>query len=70
MRNISLPPQENLEGRVLRRDEGTSFGVVADALGAGEPRLGGRVIASLLYKLRRKSIIAAPTSGARSCWVQ
>src|SRR5580704_12487314 len=42
VRNISLPPQENLEGRVLRRDEGTSFGVVADALGAGEPRLGGR----------------------------
>lgn len=28
------------------------------------------VFANLAYKLRRKSIIAVLTSGARSCWVQ
>jgi hypothetical protein len=42
VRKISLPPQENLEARVLHRDDGASFGVVADALATGETRLGRR----------------------------
>src|SRR5215472_13975291 len=42
LRKISLPPQEDLEGRLLRRNERTSFGVVADALTTGEPRLSRR----------------------------
>src|SRR5258708_5879549 len=51
VRKISLAPRENIEGRVLRRDDGASFGVVADALTSYEPRssrrgwtsVGGRV---------------------------
>src|SRR5215831_21288273 len=39
---ISLPPQEDLEGRLLRRNDGPSFAVVADALTTGEPRLSRR----------------------------
>src|SRR6516164_4969517 len=42
VRKISLPPQEDLEGRLLRRNDGPSFGVVADALTTGEPRLSRR----------------------------
>src|SRR6516165_1471921 len=42
VRKISLPSQENLEWRLLRRDDGASFGVVADALTTGEPRLSRR----------------------------
>src|SRR5260370_7060137 len=42
MREISLAPQENIEGRVLRRNDGASFGVVADALTTCEPRLSRR----------------------------
>src|SRR5437016_1285054 len=40
MRKISLPAQENPEGRVLRCNDGASFRVVADALASGEPSLG------------------------------
>ena len=32
VREISLAPQENIEERVLRRNDGAGFGVVADAL--------------------------------------
>jgi hypothetical protein len=39
VRNPSLPLQESLEGRVLRRNDGTRFRVVADALANGEPGL-------------------------------
>src|SRR6516162_10061216 len=42
VRKISLPPQEDLEGRLLRRNDGASFAVVADALTTGEPRLSRR----------------------------
>src|SRR5712691_2161634 len=49
--NISVAPQENLEGRILRRNDSAGSGVVAEALAAGEPRssrrcrgsVGGRV---------------------------
>ena len=36
----------------------------------GLHRLSAIIFANLTYKLRRKSIIAVLTSGARSCWVQ
>src|ERR1700730_10924119 len=39
VREIALAPQENIEGRVLRRNDGAGSGVVADALTASEPRL-------------------------------
>src|SRR5215471_19093998 len=39
VRNPSLPLQESLEGRVLRRNDGARFRVVADALANGEPGL-------------------------------
>ena len=39
MRNLSLPLQESPEGRVLRRNDGARFRVVADALANGEPGL-------------------------------
>src|SRR6516225_1676787 len=42
VRKISLPPQEDLKGRLLRRNDGPSFAVVADALTTGEPRLSRR----------------------------
>src|SRR6516165_7771342 len=42
LRKISLAPQEDLEGRLLRRNDGPSFAVVADALTTGEPRLSRR----------------------------
>src|SRR5216683_6877380 len=42
VREISLPPQENIEGRVLRGNDGASLGVVADALTTCEPNLGRR----------------------------
>src|SRR6516165_7846086 len=42
VRKISLPPQKDLEGRLLRRNDGPSFAVVADALATGEPRLSRR----------------------------
>src|ERR1700730_3266617 len=42
MRKVSLPAQENLEGCVLRRDDGTSFWVVANALTTCEPSLSRR----------------------------
>src|SRR6516162_4871590 len=42
VRKISLPPQEDLEGRLLRRNDGPSFAVVADAFTTGEPRLSRR----------------------------
>src|SRR6516162_11441379 len=43
VRNISLSPQQNPEGRVLRRNDGASFWIVADALTTGEPSLRRRV---------------------------
>src|SRR5882762_3919885 len=42
VRKISLPPQENLEGCVLRRNDGAGSGIVADALTTCEPTLGRR----------------------------
>src|SRR6516225_10160543 len=42
VRKITLPPQKDLEGRLLRRNDGPSFAVVADALTTGEPRLSRR----------------------------
>jgi hypothetical protein len=39
VRNPSLPLQESLQGRVLRRDDAARFRVVADALANGEPGL-------------------------------
>src|SRR5215472_2057883 len=39
VRKISFPPQEDLEGRLLRLNDGPSFEVVADALTTCEPRL-------------------------------
>src|SRR6266446_10374237 len=39
VRNLSLPLQESLEGRVLGSNDGTRFRVVADTLANGEPRL-------------------------------
>src|SRR6516225_6185151 len=42
VRDISLASQENLERRILHRNDGASFGVVADALAASEPSLGRR----------------------------
>src|SRR5215470_15246740 len=42
VRNISLASQENLERRILHRDDGASFGVVTDALAASEPSFGRR----------------------------
>ena len=42
MRKFSLPPQENLEGRILQRNDGAGSGVVADALTTCEPTLGRR----------------------------
>src|SRR5215469_12151714 len=46
VRKISLPPQKDLEGRLLRRNDRPSFTVVADALATGEPRLSRRGRAS------------------------
>src|SRR5262245_43810087 len=40
--NISLASQENLERRILHRNDGASFGVITDALAAGEPSSGRR----------------------------
>src|SRR5262245_66291904 len=42
VRNISLASQENLERRILHRNDGASFGVVTDALAASEPSFGRR----------------------------
>src|SRR6266446_8268601 len=39
VRNLSLPLQESLEGRVSGRNDGARFRVVADALANGEPGL-------------------------------
>jgi len=36
VRNLSLPLQESIEGRVLGRNDGARFRVVADALADGE----------------------------------
>src|SRR5262249_925992 len=42
VRNISLASQENLERRILHRNDAASFGIVTDALAAVEPSLGRR----------------------------
>jgi hypothetical protein len=64
MRKLSLTPQENLERRLLRRDDGASFEVVADALTTCEPRLRRRVGPALravsVTALTRSSILGLP----------
>ena len=42
MREFSLPPQENLEGRAFRCNDGSSSGIVADAVTTCEPSLDRR----------------------------
>ena len=42
MRKFALPPEENLEGRVFRCNDGPGSEVVADTLATGEPGLGRR----------------------------
>jgi hypothetical protein len=55
VRKFSLPPQENLEGRVLRRNEGAGSGVVADALTTREPTLGRRRRARVDGRVRNRA---------------